>query len=40
MCDKNNFVLAVEVTPGNVHDIVAFDDLYDKVTERYPEIKR
>jgi transposase len=38
-CDKHNFVLAVEVTPGNIHDSVAFDDLYTKVTERYPEIK-
>ena len=24
-CDKHNFVLGVEVTPGNVHDSVAFD---------------
>jgi transposase len=38
-CDKHNFVLEVQVTPGNVHDSVAFDDLYTKVTERYPEIK-
>jgi len=39
VCDKHNFVLEVQVTPGNVHDSVAFDDLYTKVTERYPEIK-
>ena len=36
-CDKNNFVLDVEVTPGNVHDSVAFDPLYDKLCEHYPE---
>ena len=23
-CDKNNFILGVHVTPGNVHDSVAF----------------
>ena len=38
-CDKNNFVLDVTVVPGNVHDSVSFDGLYDKVTERFPEIK-
>jgi transposase len=38
-CDKHNFVLGVEVTPGNVHDSVAFDAVYDKVTERFPEIE-
>ena len=27
------------VTPGNVHDSVAFDDVYDSVTERFPEIQ-
>jgi Transposase and inactivated derivatives len=38
-CDKHNFVLDVEVTPGNVHDSVAFDAVYDKVTERFPKVK-
>lgn len=38
-CDKHNFVLEVEVTPGNVHDSVAFDQVYDKVTQRFPEIE-
>lgn len=33
-CDKHGFVLGVEVTAGNVHDSVAFDALYDAVTER------
>ncbi len=37
-CDKNNFILDVTVVPGNVHDSVSFDSLYDKVTARFPEI--
>ena len=36
-CDKNGFVLAVEVTAGNVHDSVAWDAVYDKVTDEFPE---
>lgn len=39
ICDKNGYVLETVVTPGNVHDSVAFDDVYDKVTERFPEIE-
>jgi len=38
-CDENGFVLGYHVTPGNVHDSVAFDPLYDKVTAAFPEIK-
>ena len=38
-CDKHGFVLEAVVTPGNVHDSVAFDDVYDKVTESFPEVK-
>lgn len=38
-CDRNNFVLDVTVVPGNVNDCVSFDDLYDKVTKRFPEIE-
>ena len=38
-CDKNGFILETEVTPGNVHDSVAFDDVYDKLTEKHPEIE-
>ena len=37
-CDIHGFVLDVEVTPGNIHDSVAFDDVYDKVVEQYPEV--
>lgn len=34
-CDKRGFVLGVEVTAGNVHDSVAWDAVYDKVTSRF-----
>ncbi len=37
-CDEHGYILETVVTPGNVHDSVAFDDVYDKVTERFPEI--
>ena len=39
VCDKNGYVLEAVVTPGNVHDSVAFDDVYDKVTQSFPEIR-
>lgn len=38
-CDQNGFVLETVVTPGNVHDSVAFDDVYDKVTAAFPQIE-
>ena len=38
-CDRKGFVLGVEVTAGNVHDSVAWDALYDQVTERFPGIE-
>lgn len=33
-CDNNNFILNFHVTPGNVHDSVAFSDLYMKIKSR------
>ena len=38
-CDKHGFVLETVVTPGNVHDSVAFDEVYEKVTEQFPEVE-
>lgn len=38
-CDKRNFILGVEVRPGNIHDSVVFDDIYNNVTAKFPEIK-
>ena len=37
-CDKRGYIMDVTVNPGNVHDSVAFDELYDRATKRYPEI--
>ena len=36
-CEKNGHVVGVEVTAGNVHDSVAFDDVYEEVVEKFPE---
>lgn len=30
-CDSNNFILDFHITPGNIHDSVAFSDLYLKI---------
>ena len=37
--DKNGYVLEAMVTPGNVHDRVAFDDIYDKLLQPFPEVE-
>jgi len=38
-CDKNVFMLETVITPGNIHNSVAFDEVYDKVTERFPDVE-
>ena len=38
-CDGNGFILGVEVTAGNVHDSVAWDSVYAKITAKFPEIE-
>jgi transposase len=38
ICDGHNFILGATVNPGNMHDSVAFDVVYDKVTERFPQV--
>ena len=30
-CDNNNFILDFHITSGNIHDSVAFSDLYQKI---------
>jgi Transposase and inactivated derivatives len=35
VCDKKGIILDAEVTAGNVHDSVAWDSVYDRVTEKY-----
>ena len=37
-CDVHGIVLDVEVTPGNVHDSVPFDDLYERVTKKFEDV--
>ena len=39
ICDRHNFVLGVNVNPGNMHDSVAFHGLYNEVTARFPQIE-
>ena len=38
-CDKHGFILETVVTPGNVHDSVAFDEVYDRVVAAFPEME-
>lgn len=38
-CDKNGIVLGVEVTAGNIHDSVAWDALYDHITDKFEAVK-
>lgn len=38
-CDKNGYVLDVTLNPGNVHDSVAFDELYDRLCGKFPEME-
>ena len=35
VCDNKGFVLGVEVTAGNIHDSIAWDNVYDEVTRKY-----
>jgi len=39
ICEKHGFILGVDVTAGNVHDSVAFDAVYDKVSAKFDDIK-
>ena len=38
-CDEHGYILGCVITPGNIHDSIALDTLYDTVTEKFPEIK-
>lgn len=35
VCDNKGFVLGAEVTAGNIHDSIAWDKVYDEVTQKY-----
>ena len=39
VCDRRGYVLETEVTPGNVHDSVAFDTVFERLVEHYPETR-
>ena len=36
-CDRNGFVLATEVTAGNIHDSIAWDAVYEQAVSRFEE---
>ncbi|WP_449246787.1 IS1182 family transposase [Desulfarculus baarsii] len=38
-CDKHNFVLGADISAGNVHDSVMFDELYRNILAKFPEIE-
>ena len=38
-CDKRNFILGFAVAPGNVHDSVMFDDVYNNTIAYFPEVE-
>ena len=39
VCDRNNFVLGVEVRPGNIHDSIVFDAVYEELKKNYPQVE-
>ena len=39
VCDRHGMVLGVKVTAGNVHDSVAWDEVYEQTARRFPEIQ-
>ena len=34
-CDDNNFILDFHITPANIHDSVAFEEIFSKVNNKY-----
>ena len=38
-CDRNGFILGTVTTAGNIHDSKVFDEVYDKVTEKFEEVE-
>ena len=39
VCDRRRYVLETEITPGNVHDSVAFDTVFERLRIHYPEFQ-
>lgn len=38
-CDRHNFILATVLNPGNVHDSMAFDELYKGLKEKHSKME-
>ena len=38
-CDEHGYIMDVTLNPGNVHDSVAFDGLYDRLIKHFNEIE-
>ena len=38
VCDRCGYVLETEITPGDVHDSVAFDTVFERLTAHDPEV--
>lgn len=39
VCDRRGYILETEITPGNVHDSVAFDAVFERLKIHYPEVQ-
>ena len=39
-CDRNGYIFETGITFRNVHDSAAFNDVYDKITERFSKIEQ
>ena len=39
-CDNNNFIVDFHITPGNIHDSVAFSDLYKKIKNNSKQLEK
>ena len=39
VCDRRGYILETEITPGNVHDSVAFDTVFERLKAHYPEVQ-
>ena len=37
--DKNGYIMNTTINPRNVHNSTAFDELYNRLKARYPEIE-
>ena len=38
-CDRRSYILETEITLSNVHDSIAFDTVFERLTAHYPEVQ-